>query len=90
LLQQFCCKLNYFDLAYLLILTQSAVPRPSLTTGPDTERNLANDVTSIGNLFSISDVPKQKKTKCEELSVLKTMQAITIFACTAVLVKQLK
>jgi len=45
---------------------------------------------SIGNLFSIGDIHKQKKTKCEELSVLKTMQAITKFACTAVLVKQLK
>jgi len=45
---------------------------------------------SIGNLFSIGDVPKEKKTKCEELSVLKTMQAITRFACIAVLVKQLK
>jgi len=32
LLQQFCCKLNCFDLAYLLILAQSAVSRPSLTT----------------------------------------------------------
>jgi len=39
---------------------------------------------STGNLFSISDVPKQKKTKCEELPVLKTMQAITKIACTAV------
>jgi len=36
------------------------------------------------------NVPKQTKTKCEELSVLKTMQAITKFVCTAVLVKQLK
>jgi len=46
---------------------------------------------STGNLFSIGDVPKQKKAKCEELSVLKTMQAIiTRIACTAVLVKQLK
>jgi len=32
LLQQFCCKLNCFDLAYLLVFAQSAVPRPSLTT----------------------------------------------------------
>jgi len=32
LLQQFCCKLNCFDLTYLLILAQSAGPRPSLTT----------------------------------------------------------
>jgi len=45
---------------------------------------------STGNLFSINDIPKQKKTKCEKLSVLKTMQAITRIACTAVLVKQLK
>jgi len=37
-----------------------------------------------GNLFSIGDVPKQKKTKCEELSVLKIMQEITRIACTAV------
>jgi len=29
LLQQFCCRLNCFDLAYLLILAQSAVPRLS-------------------------------------------------------------
>jgi len=36
---------------------------------------------STGNLFSIGNVPKQKKTKCEELSVLKPMQAITRFAC---------
>jgi len=62
------------------------VPRPSLTTGPDTERNLANDVTSTGNLFSNGNVPKQKKTKREELTVLKTMQAIMRFACIAVLV----
>jgi len=41
---------------------------------------------SIGNVFSIDDIPKQKKTKCEELSVLKTMQAITRISCTAVLV----
>jgi len=68
----------------------SALPRPSLTTGLDTERNLANDVTSAGNLFLIGNIPKQKKTKCEELSVLKTMQVITRIACTAVLVKQLK
>jgi len=66
------------------------VPRPSLTTSPDTEKNLANDVTSTGDLFSIGDVPKQKNTKCEELSVLKTMQAIMKFAGTAVLVKQLR
>jgi len=39
---------------------------------------------STGNLFSIGDIPKQKKMKSKELSVLKTMQAITIFACTAV------
>jgi len=32
LLQQICCKLNCFDLAYLLILAKSSVPRPSLTT----------------------------------------------------------
>jgi len=32
LLQQFCCKLNCFDLAYLVLLAQSVVPRPSLTT----------------------------------------------------------
>jgi len=32
LLQQFCCKLNCFDPAYLLILAQSAVPRLSLKT----------------------------------------------------------
>jgi len=38
----------------------------------------------------IGNISKQKKTKCEELSVLKTMQAITKFAGTAVLVKQLK
>jgi len=37
LLQQFCCKLNCFDLAYLLILAWSVVPRPSLTTGLDTK-----------------------------------------------------
>jgi len=43
-----------------------------------------------GNLFLIGDIPKQKKTKCEGLSVLKTMQAITRIACTAILVKQLK
>jgi len=63
---------------------------PSLTTGLNTERNSANDVMSTGDLFSNSDVPKQKKTKCEELSVLKTMQAIMKLACTAVLVKQLR
>jgi len=63
---------------------------PSLTTGSDTERNLANDITSTGDLFSNGDVPKQKETKCEELSVLKTMQAIMKFTCTAVLVKQLR
>jgi len=66
------------------------VLRPSLTTGPDTERNLANDFTPTGDLFSNGDVPKQKKAKCEELSVLKTMQAIMRSACTAVLVKQLR
>jgi len=32
LIQQFCCMLNCFDLAYLLILAQSAVTRPSLTS----------------------------------------------------------
>jgi len=62
----------------------TVLPRPSLTTGPDTERNLANDVTSTGNLFSMGNVPKQKKMKCEELSVLKTMQANTRIDCTAV------
>jgi len=66
------------------------VPRPSLTTGLDTGRNLANDVTSAGNLFLNGNVPKQKKTKCEGFSVLKTMQAIMRIACTAVLVKQLR
>jgi len=45
---------------------------------------------STGHLFSIGNIPKQKKMKCEELSVLKTMQAITRIACSAVLVKQLK
>jgi len=68
----------------------TALPRPSLTKGPDTERNLANDVMSTDILFSIGNIPKQKKMKCEELSVLKIMQAITRIACTAVLVKQLK
>jgi len=68
----------------------TVLPRPSLTTGLDTERNLANDVTSTGNLFLIGDILKQKKTKCEELTVLKTMQAIMRIACKAVLVKQLK
>jgi len=72
------------------MLVQSAVTRPSLTTGPDTERNLANNVTSTGDLFSNGAIPKQTKTKCEELSSLKTMQAIMRFACTAVLVKQLR
>jgi len=38
----------------------------------------------------IGDIPKQKKTKCEELSVLKAIQAITRIAGTAVLVKQLR
>jgi len=42
---------------------------------------------STGNLFLISDVPKQKKTKCEELLVLKTMQPLTRFACTVVFFK---
>jgi len=65
----------------------TALPRPSLTAGLDTERNLANDVMPTGNLFSIGDIPKQKKMKCEELSVLKTMQAIMRIQCTAVLVK---
>jgi len=32
LLQQFCCKLDCFDLAHLLILAQSSVPRPPLIT----------------------------------------------------------
>jgi len=41
---------------------------------------------STSNLFSIGNVPKQKKMKCEELSVLKTMQAIT----TDLLVQQFK
>jgi len=48
----------------------TALPRHSLKTGLDTERNLANDVMSTGNLFSIGDIPKQKKMKREELSVL--------------------
>jgi len=33
--------------------------------------------------FRMATFPN-KKTKCEELSVLKTMQAITRIACTAV------
>jgi len=32
LLQRLCCKLNCFDLSYLLVLAQSAVLRPFLTT----------------------------------------------------------
>jgi len=68
----------------------TALLKPSVTTGPDTEKSLANDVTSTGNLFSIGDIPKQKKMKCEELSVLKTMQEITRIDCIAVLVKHLK
>jgi len=42
-------------------------PRPSLTTGPDTDRNLAKDVTSTGDLLSIVDILKHKKRKCEKL-----------------------
>jgi len=57
---------------------------------PDTYRYLANDATSTSNLFLIGDIFKQKKTKCKELSVLKTMQEIMRNACAAVLVKQLK
>jgi len=57
---------------------------------PDTGRNLANDITSTGDLFLKGNISKQKKTKCEELSVLKTMQAIIRIACAAVLVKQLR
>jgi len=44
----------------------------------------------IQKVFSNGDLPKQKKTKCEELSVLKTMQAIMRYSRTAVLVKQLR
>jgi len=44
---------------------------PSLTTGPNTERNLANDVMSTDNLFSIGDVLKQKKRSVKSCQCLK-------------------
>jgi len=45
----------------LVSLANAYNQRPSLTTGPDTERNLPNDVTLAGDLLTISDVLKTKE-----------------------------
>jgi len=58
----------------------TSLPRPSLTTGSDTEKNLAIDVMTTGNLFSIGDILKQKKMKCEELSMLKTISGYVLLS----------
>jgi len=39
-------------IAYLFIHAQSAVPRFSLTTGSDTERNLANDIIVFSTYYN--------------------------------------
>jgi len=85
-------SITYFICIFSVILQSLALTKKQInkTTGLDTERNLANDVHV--NRQSIFDRrhSQTKKTECEELSELKTMQAIKGFAGTAVLVKQLK